>query len=404
MMAASPPSPPEIHPPEEGHPDMVESRWLRWFAPGVVALAAVGLVASTTLGAGDRPWAPRACPAPGAALIDAARRPGPSVLADLRGEPWYRMDPVLDRDGASRAQRLIVGVGAHRIGVASEAANESFVAGPFGRVLLVGTDDGSASRLVAYDVAADCAWTIAAERDVVRRATVDPASASVYETRVSRLGRVDLGIWRRPLDGSGPAVPVLAPLPADDRFGPTFSTEFTWDPSGSRLAVQTCGEFACRTRFVVGPAESAATIADPEAGLLIGVDGDDLVQYGACRGFPCPVVVTDRATGTNRVLEPIARRATLVPAVDGARLVVEGDGGRLRALRIDGSDAIELGSEPAGLQVVGPGSVAGSGMRVPPGWILLGPDGRLPDDRTTARPQLRRIQDGTTVQLDEVAP
>jgi hypothetical protein len=42
-------------------------------------------------------------------------------------------------------------------------------------------------------------------------------------------------------------------------------------------------------------------------------------------------------------------------------------------------------------------------MHVPPGWILLGPDGRLPDDRTTIRPQLRRIQDGTTVQLDEVA-
>src|SRR5690242_3867445 len=103
MMATSPSLPPVIHPPEEGHPDMVESRWVRRFAPGFVALAAVGLLASTTLGAGDRPWAPRACGGSGPAVIEAARRPAPSRLADLAAEPWYRMDPVLDRDGSARA-------------------------------------------------------------------------------------------------------------------------------------------------------------------------------------------------------------------------------------------------------------------------------------------------------------
>jgi hypothetical protein len=383
---------------------MVESRWVRWLAPGVVALAAVGLVASTTLGAGDRPWAPRACGGPGAGLLEAARRPEPSRLSDLAAEPWYRMDPVLDRNGASRAQRLIVGLGSRRTGGASELPNEAFVAGPFGRVILVGTDDGSSSRLVAYDVAADCAWSVASERDVIRRATLDPGTATVYETRVRRAGRADLGIWRRPLDGSRPAEPVLEPLPADDRFGPTFATEFTWSPDGTRLAVQACGEFACRTRFVVEPVLSAATIADPEAGLLIGIDGDQLVHFRACRGFPCPVVATDRATGTTRILEPLERRAAFVPGPDGASLVTEDEGGRIRAVRIDGSGAVELGNEPTGLEVVGPSSIAGSAMRVPPGWMLLGPDGRLPDDRTTLRPQLRRIQDGTTVRLDEVAP
>lgn len=382
---------------------MVESRWIRWFAPGVVAFAAIGLLASTTVGAGDRPWAPQACAGPGAGLLEAARRPVPRDLADLRAEPWYRLDPVLDRDGALRAQRLVVGLGGRRIGGAAELPDESFVAGPFGRLLLVGTDDGSSSRLDAYDVAADCAWPIAAERDVIRRATVDPVTATVFETRVGRADRADLGIWRRSLDGSGAAAPVLAPLPADDRFGPTFSTEFTWDPSGTRLAVQGCGEFACRTRFVVGPPGSNAARADPDAGLLIGINGDDLVQFQACRGFPCPVVVTDRATGTDRVLEPRARRATLVPVADGARLVVEDAEGRLRALRIDGSGATGLGTEADGLDLVGPDSIAGSGMRVPLGWVLLGPDGRLPDDRTTVRSQLRRIEDGTTVQLDEVA-
>lgn len=403
-MAASPFLPPVIHPPEEGHPDMVESRWVRRFAPGIVALAAIAVAASTTLGAGDRPWAPQACAGSVADLLEAARHPGPSDLADLGVQPWYRMDPVLDRAGALRAQRLVVGLGGRRIGGASELPNESFVAGPFGRVVLVGTDDGATSRLVAYDVAADCAWPIATEPDVIRRATVDPGTATVYETRVRRVGRADLGIWRRSLDGSDAAESILAPLPADHRFGPTFSTEFTWASDGTQLAVQTCGESACRTRFVVGPAASAVAIADPNAGLLIGVEGDDLVQYQACRGFPCPVIATDRTTGTSRVLEPHARRATVVPAPDGARLVVDDGRGRLRTLRIDGSDAAGLGSEPAGLDIVGPDSVASSGMRIPPGWVLLGPDGRLPDDRTTIRPQLRRIQDGTTVQLDEVAP
>jgi hypothetical protein len=400
MMAASPP-PPVIHPPEEGHAEMVESRWFRRIAPGVVALVAVGVVASTTLGAGDPPWSPASCAGPG--LVDAVRRPAPAGIADLRYEPWYRMDPVLDRGGSLRAQRLIVGVGGDRTGGATELPGEAFVAGPFGRVVLVGMDDGATSRLVAYDAAGDCAWSLATEADVIRRATLEPATATVYETRVARAGRADLGIWRRRLDGSAPER-VLAPLPADTRFGPTFSTEFTWDPTGAQLAVQSCGEFACRTRFVVGSTAASEPAADPEAGLLVGIDGGRLIQYEACRGFPCPIVATDRATGTKRVLEPLAGRVALVAGPDGPRLVVEDSGGQLRVVRLDGGDATGLGSKPDGLDLVGPAPIAASAMRVPPGWILLGPDGRLPDDRTTLRPQLRRIQDGITVQLDEVAP
>jgi hypothetical protein len=397
-----------IHPPEEGHPDMVESRWVRWIAPGVVALAAVGVAAvgvaaSTALDAGDRPWSPRPCPGSSSGLVDAVRAPAPVGVTDLAVEPWFRLDPVLDRDGALRVQRLVLGVGNRRDGIATELPNESFVAGPFGRVVLVGTDDGATSRLVAYDVAGVCAWPIATERDVIRRATLDPETGTVYETRVRRSGRADLGIWRRSLDGHVEAARVLVPLPADERFGPTFATEFTWDPAGTRLAVQSCGELACRTRFVVGPVGSPDPIADPGDGLLVGLDADRLVAYQACRGYPCPIAVTDRATGTKRVLEPLARRAAVVAAEDGARLIVETSGGVLRSSRLDGSGATGLGSEPDGLGIVGPLSMAGGSMRTPPGWILLGPDGRLPDDRSTHRPQLRRIQDGSTVQLDEVA-
>src|SRR6476620_3488986 len=89
---------------------MVESRWLRWIGPGVVALGAVGFVASTTLGAGVRPWVPSACTGSPPDLVATARDRQPVALAELRGAPWYRSDPVLDRDGALAGQRLTIGL------------------------------------------------------------------------------------------------------------------------------------------------------------------------------------------------------------------------------------------------------------------------------------------------------
>jgi len=383
---------------------MVGSRWIRSLGPGVVALTVFAAVASTTLGAGDRPWAPATCGASSAQLLAAARVPTPATVNDLGTEPWFRVDAALDRNGALRAQRLIVGIGAGRARRASELPGESFVAGPFGRLLLIGTDDGSESRLVAYDVARDCAWAVASEQDVIRRATLDPASATVYETRVERASRTDLGVWRRALDATEPAVAVLGAPPADERFGRTFSTEFAWDTSATRLAVQSCGELACRTRFVVAPPGTADPPLDPEAGPLVGLDGDEMVAFAACRGRPCPIVSTNLVSGARRTIEPLADRASLVPAPDRVRVVVETvDRGarRMTALDVDDDNGVLIGSD-YGLDLVTPLD-AGSGMRMPPGWVLLGPDGRLPGDKTTIRPRLTRVSDGLTVVLDEVA-
>jgi len=370
-----------------------------------VALIAVGAVASTTLGAGDRPWVPSTCGAGIQQLVAAARLPAPVTVDELGKEPWFRVDPALDRDGSLRAQRLLVGVGADRFRRASELPAESFVAGPFGRLLLVGTDDGSVSRIVAFDVARDCTWPVASERDVVRRATLDPTTGTVFETRVDRATRADLGVWRRPLDGTDEAVAVLDAPPPDERFGRTFSTEFTWDMSGARLAVQSCGELACRTRFVVAPAGTSDPPVDPEAGPIVGLAGDELVAFAACRGRPCPIVATDLETGARRVIEPLAGHATVVPAPDRTRVVVE----RLErgtrevvALDLDDNAVMEVGATEGGFDLVAPLDAA-SGMRLPPGWILLAPDGRLPNDQTATRPRLRRISDGLTVGLDEVA-
>jgi hypothetical protein len=383
---------------------MVESRWLRWIGPGVVALGAVGFIASATLGAGGHPWTPRPCGGTPGDRVTAARDPSTRDLKQLRGTPWFRLDPVLDGGGALRGQHLFVGLAGERTARTVELAAESFAAGPFGGVILAGSDDGIVSRLEAIDVASGCAWTLAEEAAVIRRATIDPSGSAVYEMRVDRARRTDLGIWRRPLDGSRPAERVLPPISIDGRFGRTFATEFTWDVAGDRLAVQSCGEAACRTRVVSPRGGPVTTLDVPDIGLLVGLDGDRLVTYEACRGLPCPIVSTDLRTGARRVLAETGGFGVVVASPDGARLVHEvgaGSGRRLRSIRLDGGAAMDLGPVPDGLRLHGPAVQAGSAMRLPAEWILLAPDGRIPVRGTTDRPQLRRIPDGSTVPLDE---
>ena len=208
---------------------MVEARWLRWFGPGVVALGAVGLVGSTALGAATHVPTPQACAGSLAERNAAAHRAVAMDLADLRSAPWFRLDARLDRDGSLAGQTLAVGLDGESGGRVSEWPAESFAAGPFGQVVLVGADDGSVSSLQALDVATGCAWPIATEPSVIRRATIDPTGTTVFEMRVDRVTRADLGIWSRPMDGHLPARQVLPAPATDGRFGRTWSTEFTWD-------------------------------------------------------------------------------------------------------------------------------------------------------------------------------
>ena len=247
---------------------MVESRWLRWIGPGVVAIGAVGLVASATAGAAVRPWAPRACAGPPGAIAAAAGDARPADLGDLASVPWFRQDPVVDGAGELRGQRVAIGLDGDRLVRSMDLPAESFAAGPFGRIVLVGSDDGTASRLVAVDVAGGCSWPIAEERDVIRRATVDPTGTSIIEMRVDRVSRADHGIWLRPIDGRAGARRVLDPIADDGRFGRTWSTEFTWSLAGDRLAIQSCGEVACRTRIV--PVDGAAVGSDRDAARRAG--------------------------------------------------------------------------------------------------------------------------------------
>ena len=383
---------------------MVESRWLRWIGPGLVALGAVGFIASTTLGAGVRPWVPSGCAGPPSERIAAARERVATAPADMRRQPWFRLDPILDDTGALNGHRLALGLDGERVVRSMVLAPEAFASGPFGGIVLVGSDDGATSHVQAIDVARGCAWPLAAERDVVRRATIDPAGTFIYEMRVDRASRADLGIWRRPIDGAVAARQVLGPPPPDVRFGRTFSTEFTWDVAGDRLAVQSCAEVACRIRVITPGGGPTVTLDGPDLGQIVGLDGDLVVTYEACRGLPCPIVSTDLRTGDRRVLAPAADLAVVIRTADGARLIHEvgaGSARRLRSVAPGGEGALDLGLIPDDLRLHPSAVRAGAATSLPAGWVLLAPEGRLPADANTDRPQLRHVPDGSTVQLDE---
>jgi hypothetical protein len=315
------------------------------------------------------------------------------------------VDPIIDNAGTLQGQRVVLGLDGARSIRTQLLPAESFVAGPFGGVVLVGSDDGVGSSLEAIDVAQGCTWPLAGETDVIRRATIDPAGTTLYETRVDRSTRADLGVWARALDGST-AHRVLAPIDLDDRFGPTFSTEFAWDSAGRTLAVQSCGEAACRTRFIGGDGgASYDAIAEPDLGTMIGLDVGRLVTSQACPGYPCPIVAIDLATGARTTLADAAGIGVLVSTADGTRLVHESfapSGLTLRSVAIDGSAAAELGAVGDGLRLHATPDRAGAATRLPSGWALLAADGRIAVNGPADHGQLRHVPDGAAVQLDEV--
>lgn len=322
---------------------MVEDRWRRLIGPGVVALALLAGAGSVALGAAVPWWDPPECPGGPDTIVAAARqRPAGADPAAL--VPWSEMTPVLDGRGSLAGQRLAIGIGSDRHRLALPP--ESFAAGPYGRVVLVGADDGRRSRLRAIDLTLGCAWIVADEAAVVRRATVSPDGATLLEMRVDRTSRADLGIWLRPLDQRQPPRRILPPIPPDGRFGRTWSTEFAWSVDGDRIAVQSCGLVACRTRLLDPGTGRADLVAEPDLGPIVGLTRDRLVVYRACRGFPCPVVSVDPVTGRRAVVSEASGAAVVTGRGDGARIVHEWRDGlghlHVRSTDTDGDGAVEL--------------------------------------------------------------
>jgi hypothetical protein len=364
-----------------------------------VALGALGVLAAVSAVAVEPQWDPPECGSGAAPAAEAAALPRPGSPERLAGEAWFRLDPVLDADATLAGQRLEVGLQGGRSRFVA-LPPESFAAGPFGRLVLVGSDDGRVSTLRTIDASASCARLIAQASSVVRRAVIDPAGTTVYEFRVDRATRRDLGVWRRPLAG-GRDDQVVEPLPADARFGRTFSTELAWSLEGDRLVVQQCGVTSCRTRLVDPGTGRVTMIALPELGELVGVADGHVVAYAACRGLPCPILSLEASTGRTAVVAEEAGLARLVPTDDGPRVIHETGPDTDRHLRLTdvaGGQPASL-AEPADLRLVPDAARASAGTRLPAGWVLLAPDGRRAGG---SRPVLVRLADGLTVSLGEV--
>lgn len=302
---------------------------------------------------------------------------------------WWRLDPILDESGWLAGQRLHVGrLTASGIPHAQHVFDlpaESFAAGPVAGRIVVGADDGSTSTLSIVDTGRSCRIEVATEPDIVRRAILAPDGQTVFEFRLARASRADLGIWRRDLTEPGAAAQVLGPLEDDERFGPTWTTELVLDGGGERLLVESCGERACRLR-ILDPATGAVTLhAEPGLGELVGVAAGRPFLRAACPGLPCPVLVLE-AAGEPRIVVEAAGSAVLADGPDGTRLLVESPDGR-HVLAIDPASGAVMRSAvlDPGMRLVPAPSRSLSGVEIPAASGhaarsgMAAPDGRIGD-------------------------
>ncbi len=72
-------------------------------------------------------------------------------------------------------------------------------------------------------------------------------------------------------------------------------------------------------------------------------------------------------------------------------------------MALDGSAPADLGRLPDGLRLQANPLIADAATRVPDGWVLVTPDGRLSAAGPSPQTQLRHVPDGASVQLQEVS-
>ena len=348
---------------------MVESRWFRRAGPAVAALGGIALIATTTVG---RPAAPgrRTC-VPGrrgsatrrrgagiGSIRSSARAPGPA-------SGWSSGVP------ASAAPERSIWMPSRSRPVRSAARPWS------ARMTAV----VRGSRWSTRPRAAPGRWSTRAtssgrrrSRRMARPSTSSASTGRPAPTSASGDGRSMAG--RRPSR-------VLPPIAADARFGPTWITTFAWDEDGRSLAVQSCGEIACRVRILDTRGGDVRLVADPALGDLVGFDGDRLVAHGACRGLPCPLLSVDVVTGSTLILEPAAGQAVLSRDATGRSVVVHElgtDGEHLRMVGLDGRDPRRFDGDPDGRRLVAGPARSGSDAEHDPGLAPVRP-GRTPADR-----------------------
>ena len=254
---------------------------------------------------------------------------------------------------------------------------------------------------------AGCAWLVDDRRDVIRTATMAPDGATVFETRVDRRTRADLGVWRRALDGSTPA----GAGPAADRGGRPVRADLAHRARVERRrrrrwrcsrAARSRAASASSTRTVVACGSSRTRRWATSSGSRDG----RLVAHGACRGLPCPLLSMDVASGGHgRPLDELAGQAVLSRDAEGGPSSSTRSGPpatRCASSALDGRDPQLLQGDPDGRRLIaGPGPCRRRG-RAPARLDPVRP-GRTPADRRVRRAVLRHVPDGRAVPLGEVS-
>ena len=251
---------------------MVESRWLRWIGPGVVALGAVGLVGShdtrcraAAVGSGVSAAGRRA--ERSAAARDASPTTGVGGRpTEHRGSGSIRSSTAAGRCAASGSRSVSTATGAPGSSTCPPSRSPP---GRSARIVLVGSDDGVR---VPPRGAGRRRRLLLADRDRARRhpAGHDRPGRDVDLSRCASIAsrRADLGIWLRPIDGrrAGPPRPRRRSRPTVGSAGRGRpSSPGTW--RATDWPIQSCGEVACRTRILDPDGGPTATMLDaPDLG------------------------------------------------------------------------------------------------------------------------------------------
>ena len=191
----------------------------------------------------------------------------------------------------------------------------------------------------AIDVANGCSWAIAAERDVIRRATVDPdrragSSSAASSDRLAPTSASGGGRWTATSRPSGPSSDSRPTLGSDAPSPRSSAGTTRAIASRSSPAARSPAGRASSPRQAVRRRRSTT----PDLGQLIGFDGDLVVSYLACRGLPCPIVSTDVSTDERRILTRTGGSATLATTPHGTQVVHEATtehGRRLAIIDLD---------------------------------------------------------------------
>ncbi len=349
-----------------------------WIAPPVLAVLALPAIVALVAGAPaltstatvrpswSDPVAITAC-AGGAT-------PGAGPAREPVADAAWRLGPALDADGTLQGWDLTMTAhGAATTGL--RLPPEAAVRGPVDGWVVVAADDGQESTIALISPRAGCAATVHRDRQVVRQAILQPGTGKILFHSVGRSDRADLGVHiTHPGSGRAPAQ-ILPPLAATDPalagVGRIWSTRLQLAHGAAQLAVQHCGEQACRTRLLDLGSGRSGWLPGNAHGLIAGLDSQTVVMFDACPGLPCPLVATALDGGGDRLLSAAAHSAQTV--VVGERLVVvvveEEHGGR-KLMAIDAADGRRhrLAVDPSAMAVL-PSLASTAGLEPRPGWI-----------------------------------